>query len=120
MEPKALRTPSALEAAALRAAVAGTTPETAPKLTKPVRDVDGFRSTSWTTAASAAPTPDPSGPRVVAPIEALPPAPLPALPAISSLRDDVADLRRTVAAVSESLRLLEAKLAAVQTPSGRG
>lgn len=120
MEPKSLRSPSAQDAASLRAAVAGSAPEPAAKLSKPVADVSEFRSTSWTAVASP----------VAAPVEERPsrdrlPAAVPATRApvdsdLGALRKDVADLRGMVAEMSETLRLLESRLAGLQGTPRRG
>jgi hypothetical protein len=136
MEPKSPKPPSAADIAALRAAVVGVAAEPAPKLSKPVADVAGFRSTTWTAApsaiqtasppvaslrSSASPSPSPSS---AAPAVAPRPAPVPAAKppevTVGGLLQEVGDLRRMVAAMSESLRSLEARLATVQAAPPRG
>jgi hypothetical protein len=140
MEPKSPKPPSAADFAALRAAVAGVAAEPAPKLSKPVADAAGFRSTTWTAAPSAiqtaippvatardsagpspSPSPSPSSAApVVAPRSAPVPAAKPSEVTVGGLLQEVGDLRRMVAAMSESLRSLETRLATVQTARPRG
>ncbi len=138
MEPKSPKPPSAADIAALRAAVAGVAAEPAPKLSKPVADAAGFRSTTWTAAPPAIQTaippvvtardsagPSPShSPSSAAPAVVPRPAPMPAAKpsevTVGGLLQEVGDLRRMVAAMSESLRSLETRLATVQTARPRG
>lgn len=132
MEPKSPKPPSAADIAALRAAVVGVAAEPAPKLSKPVADVAGFRSTTWTAAPSAIQTAmhpvatarDSTSPSSVDPAVAPRPAPAPAAKppevTVGGLLQEVGDLRRMVAAMSESLRSLEARLATVQAAPPRG
>jgi hypothetical protein len=136
MEPKSPKPPSAADFAALRAAVAGVAAEPAPKLSKPVADAAGFRSTTWTAAPSAiqtaippvatardsaGPSPSPSSAApAVAPRSAPVPAAKPPEVTVGGLLQEVGDLRRMVAAMSESLRSLETRLATVQTARPRG
>jgi hypothetical protein len=136
MEPKSPKPHSAADIAALRAAVAGVAAEPAPKLSKPVADAAGFRSTTWTAAPSAiqtaippvatardsaGPSPSPSSAApVVAPRSAPVPAAKPSEVTVGGLLQEVGDLRRMVAAMSESLRSLETRLATVQTARPRG
>jgi hypothetical protein len=138
MEPKSPKPHSAADIAALRAAVAGVAAEPAPKLSKPVADAAGFRSTTWTAAPSAiqtaippvatardsagpSPSPSPSSAApVVAPRSAPVPAAKPSEVTVGGLLQEVGDLRRMVAAMSESLRSLETRLATVQTARPRG
>ena len=136
MEPKSPKPHSAADIAALRAAVAGVAAEPAPKLSKPVADAAGFRSTTWTAAPSAiqtaippvatardsaGPSPSPSSAApVVAPRSAPVPAAKPSEVTVGGLLQEVGDLRRMVAAMSESLRSLEARLATVQAAPPRG
>ena len=136
MEPKSPKPHSAADIAALRAAVAGVAAEPAPKLSKPVADAAGFRSTTWTAAPSAiqtaippvatardsaGPSPSPSSAApAVAPRSAPVPAAKPPEVTVGGLLQEVGDLRRMVAAMSESLRSLETRLATVQTARPRG
>ncbi|XVJ58811.1 MAG: hypothetical protein HEQ23_05185 [Tepidisphaera sp.] len=134
MEPKSPKPPSAADIAALRAAVVGVAAEPAIKLSKPVADVAGFRSTTWTAAPSAIQTASPPvaslrgsaspSPSSAAPAVAPRPAPVPAAKppevTVGGLLQEVGDLRRMVAAMSESLRSLEARLATVQAAPPRG
>lgn len=136
MEPKSPKPHSAADIAALRAAVAGVAAEPAPKLSKPVADAAGFRSTTWTAAPpaiqtaippvatardSAGPSPSPSSAAsAVAPRPAPVPAAKPSEVTVGGLLQEVGDLRRMVAAMSESLRSLETRLATVQAARPRG